>query len=239
MAGGGDPLILGHNILTFSAEQSEDKAASKVKVKGQRTKKDIHGEKALRKTHKTVANGNVKDLVPHTVQHYGDADEKTLERRARFEMNKRNSESKKITIEVFHVQTPSGMPWDIGNCHYVEVPPEGIFDMFECTQLTYHVNAEKELKTTLILSPPPSGGAEGASGGFGLSMLNMGIGMARRSQAGVTLADNSYPDSWGPPALSELPTLSLVEEAAKGLNQIVKLDEPPPLKLPPWFGEVT
>ena len=74
-------------------------------------------------------------------------------------MNKRNSESKKITIEVFHVQSPSGQPWDIGNTHYVEVPPEGIFDMFECTELTYHVNAEKELKTTLMLSPPPSSGA--------------------------------------------------------------------------------
>ena len=69
-------------------------------------------------------------------------------------MKKRSSESKKITIEVFHVQSPSGAPWDIGNVHYVEVPPEGIFDMFECTQLTYHVNAEKELKTTLTLSPP-------------------------------------------------------------------------------------
>ncbi|MBO4228454.1 phage baseplate assembly protein, partial [Bradyrhizobium neotropicale] len=163
--GGGDALILGQNILTFSAEQSEDEAKSKIKVKGQRSEKKKWGEEALLKTFKEVQDSWVKDFVPQTVQHYGDADDKTLERRARFEANKRNTESKKITLEVFHVQTPSGQPWDIGNTHYVEVPPEGIFDVFECTELTYTVDAEKTLKTTLVLSPPPSGGAGGGGGG--------------------------------------------------------------------------
>ena len=106
----GDPLILGQNILTFSAEQSEDEAKSKVKVKGQRTKKNKWGKKALEKTFKEVQERSVKDFVPLTVQHYGDADDKTLERRARFEANKRASASKKVTIEVFHVQSPSGSP---------------------------------------------------------------------------------------------------------------------------------
>jgi prophage tail gpP-like protein len=236
MSGAGDPLILGQNILTFSAEQSEDKAKSKVKVKGQRSKKEIRGEKALRKTFKEVQNKLVKDFVPLIVQHYGDADDKTLERRARFEMNKRNSESKKITIEVFHVQTPSGRPWDIGDCHYVEVPPEGIFDMFECTELTYHVNADKELKTTLILSPPPSGGA---GGGFGLSVLNMAIGAARRSQAGVALSSASYPDPWVPALMSDLPLMSLTEAAAVAVTTAEDDTQPqtPPLTLPSWFGE--
>jgi prophage tail gpP-like protein len=237
--GSGDPLILGDNILTFSAEQSEDKAKSKIKVKGQRIKKEIWGKKALEKTYKTTENKSVRNKALLTVQHYGDADDKTLERRARFEMNKRNSESKKITIEVFHVQTPSGKPWDIGDCHYVEVPPEGIYDMFECTELTYHVNAEKELKTTLILSPPPSGGTGGASGGFGLSGLNMSMGAARRSQAGITLSEANYPDPWTPPMLGELPLMSLVEEAAKALTepQPQQQAQTPPLTLPPWFGE--
>jgi prophage tail gpP-like protein len=239
--GSGDALILGQNILTFSAEQSEDKAKSKIKVKGQRIKKEIWGKKSLEKTYKTVTNQKVKDKCILCVQHYGDADDKTLERRARFEMNKRNSDSQKITIEVFHVQTPSGKPWDIGDTHYVEVPPEGIFDMFECTELTYHVNAEKELKTTLVLSPPPSGGTGGASGGFGLSGLNMSIGSARRSQAGVTLSDASYPDPWTPPMLGELPLMSLVEEAAKTAlepqPQLQQQAQTPPLTLPPWFGE--
>ena len=248
-SGGGEPLILGQNILTFSAEQSEDKAKSEVKVKGQRTKKTIRGKKSLEKTHKTIKNQKVKSKNLLTIPHYGDATDKELERRARFEMNKRNSASQKITIEVFHVQSSSGSPWDIGNCHYVEVPPEGIFDMFECTDLTYHVNAEKELKTTLTLSPPPSGGAGGAggasgAGGFGLSMLNMGIGMARRSQASIPIIDGQYPDAWSPPMLSELPLMSLVELAAKPLTEAEKAEQDkmrqsPPLTLPPWFGETS
>jgi prophage tail gpP-like protein len=164
---GGDPLILGRNILTFNAEQSEDQSKSEIKVKGQRTKKDMWGEKALKKTFKEVKDKGAKGFVPLTVQHYGDGDDKTLERRGRFEANKRATESKKITIEVFHVQTPSGQPWDIGNTHYVEVPPEGIFETFECTELTYTVNADKDLKTKLTLSPPPSGGSGGSGGGSG------------------------------------------------------------------------
>jgi prophage tail gpP-like protein len=237
-SGGGDPLILGENILTFSAEQSEDEAKKKIKVKGQRIKKDKWGEEAVLKTFKEIEDNSVKDLVTQTVQHYGDADDKTLERRGRFEANKRASESKKITIEVFHVQTPSGRPWDIGDTHYVEVPPEGIFDMFECTELTYHVDHEKTIKTTLTLSPPPSGGVGGSGGGFGLSSLNMGLGSARRSQAGVSFAADSYPDPWLPPMLTELPLMTLVEAAAKAATEEPEpAPKPPPLTLPPWFGE--
>jgi prophage tail gpP-like protein len=239
-SGSGDPLILGENILTFSAEQSEDKAKSKVKVKGQRTKKDIFGKKAVKDTHTTVSNKKVKSKSHETVQMYGDATKKALERRARFEMNKRNSASQKITIEVFHVQTPSGKPWDIGDTHYVQVPPEGIFDVFECVELTYHCDHEKTLKTKLVLSPPPSGGADGASGaggGFGLSNLNMNQGAAARSQAGITLSEGTYPDPWTPPMLSEMPLMTLVEEAARGVTQIVEPEKSPPLQLPFWFGE--
>ena len=240
---GGEALILGQNILTFSAEQSEDKAKSEVKVKGQRTKKDIRGKKALEKTFKTVKNGKVKSKNLLTIPHYGDATDKELERRARFEMNKRNSASQKITIEVFHVMSQGG-PWDIGNIHYVEVKPEGIFDQFECTELTYHVNAEKELKTTLTLSPPPSGGTGGSGGGFGLDLINMGIGMARRSQSGISIVEGQYPDPWGPPMLSEMPYQTLVEAAAKPLTdeekaEQQKMRETPPLTLPLWFGETS
>ncbi len=241
-SGGGDPLILGINILTFSAEQSEDEAKSKVKVKGQRSKKDKWGEEAVLKTFKEVSDSWVKDFAPHIVQHNGDADDKTLERRARFEMNKRAAKSKKITIEVFHVQSQSGAPWDVGNTHYVEVPPEGIFDVFECTELEYSVDADKTLKTKLTLSPPPSGGAGGGGGGFGLSSLNMNVGQARRSQSGITSIAGQFPAPWSPPMLVELPLMTLVEAAAQELTkprEPEELKKPPPLVLPPWFGETT
>jgi len=244
--GGGDALILGYNILRFSAEQSDDKAKSKVKAKGQRTEKKKWGEEALLKTYKEVKDAWVKDFVPHTVQHNGDATDMELERRARFEMNKRSSESKKITIEVFHVQSPSGAPWDIGNVHYVEVPPEGIFDMFECIDLTYHVDAHKELKTTLILSPPPSSGGGGSSPGgsgvgYGLDKIDFNTGRARRLQAGIELKPDEYPQPWCPPMLSELPQMTLEDAIAKGITEDYEKDDKnerdAPLTLPPWFED--
>ena len=234
--GGGDPLILGVNILTFSAEQSEEEQKSKVKVKGQRSKKKKWGEEAVLKTFKEMQNKSMKSFVPHIVQHNGDADDKTLERRARFEMNARAAKGKKIEIEVFHVQSQGG-PWDIGNMHYVEVPPEGIFDMFECTQLTYHVDSEKNLKTSLTLSPPPSaGGGEG----FGLGSINFNTGSARRSQSGISNVAGQFPDPWTSPDLSIMPLMSMAES----LVQMTK-DEPenspaqPPAVLPEWFGRET
>jgi prophage tail gpP-like protein len=234
---GGDPLILGMNILTFSAEQSEAEQKSEVKVKGQRSKKDKWGEEATLKTFKKMASKGVRKFAPHIVQHNGDADEKTLERRARFEMNARASKGKKITIEVFHVVAQqSGQPWDIGNMHYVEVPPEGIFDMFECTELTYNVNAEKELKTTLTLSPPPSaGGGEG----FGLGSINFSTGSPRRSQASISIVTGQFPQPWTSPDLSVLPFMSAAESLIQLAKNEPEAPRPPPLTLPPWFGEDT
>ena len=237
--GSGDPLILGVNILEFSAEQSEDQSKSKVKVKGQRSKKDKWGEDAVLKTYKEMENKQMKSFVPFIIQHNGDGDDKTLERRARFEMNARAAKSKKIEIEVFHVMSQGG-PWDIGNMHYVEVPPEGIFDMFECTELTYNVDAKDKLTTSLTLSPPPSGGEEGASGGFGLSGINFNTGGARQSQSGISMIAGQFPDPWTPPDLSITPFMS----AAESLEQMAKADaanneqpKSPPLTLPQWFGE--
>jgi prophage tail gpP-like protein len=235
--GSGDPIILGYNILQFSAEQSEDKAKSKVKAKGQRSEKKQWGEKAVLKRFKEVKNSQIKDNVPLTVQHYGDGTDEELERRARFEMNTRNSMSKKITVDVFHVQSPSGAPWDIGQTHYVEVPPEGISEMFECTELTYHVK-DKEIKTSLTLNPPPSGGAGGASGGFGLAGLSgmMQQASSRRSSLGLSYVENEYPAPWSPPELVELPLITLAEEQAQPKkDETAPAQPPPPAVLPPWF----
>lgn len=233
--GGGDPLILGRNILEFSAEQSEENDKSEVKVKGQRSKKDKWGEEAVLKTHKTTKNKRMKSHVPHTIQHNGDADDKTLERRGRFEMNARAAKSKKIQIEVFHVMSNGG-PWDIGNLHYVEVPPEGIFDMFECTDLTYTVNADKTIKTSLTLSPPPSaGGGEG----FGLANIKFNTGEARMAQSGISLIAGQFPEPWLPPDLSILPFMSATESLEQMAKNEPPQPKPPPLTLPYWFGEVS
>lgn len=236
----GEPIVLGVNVLSFSAEQSEDKSKSKIKVKGQRTQKDVWGKDAVEETIKDVEDQWVGNNSPVTVQHYGDATPESLERRARFEANKRSSASKQVSIDVFHVQTPSGTPWDVGQLHYVEIPPEGIFDVFECTAITYTVSAE-ELKTSLTLSPPPSMGFGMPSGGgivsLGQTLLGQlgqyaGIGRSRRAAAGVTFAAGSYPQPWSGPNLLLLPLQLIGAALPAGPLANLQVKAEPALTLP-------
>lgn len=244
--GSGEPLILGQNILSFSAEQSEDHAKSEITVKGQRTPKDMWGEKAvLNNTVKIIQDKWIQSYRPITVQHYGDATQENLERRARFEANRRSAMSKTVTIEVFHVQS-AGAPWDVGQLHYVEVPPEGIFDVLECTAIQYTVTNNDTLKTTLTLSPPPAAGASGATGLAAYANVATDINIqaaARRSAAGVTLAPGAYPYPWTGPSLATLAVslaTSIVEalRGLTGLDRVAKDDDSdtPPLTLPSTFN---
>lgn len=189
-AGSGDDLILGENILEFSAEQSEDKANNKITVKGQRTGHKHHGRDAIdRKI--TITDSSVEGYSPLVVQLLGDASDVRLKKRAKLEADKRTQESKEITIDVFHVQTPSGAPWDLNKTHYVEIPPEGIFDEFVVTELKYEVNANDTIKTTLTLSPPAS--KDGAKKKSDATAK----GAARKAaNAPANSASPSYPDSW-------------------------------------------
>jgi prophage tail gpP-like protein len=244
--GTGDALILGQNILSFNATQSEDAAQSEITVKGQRIPKDKWGEEAvLNKTVKVIKDAWLQSYSPITVQHYGDGTEENLERRARFEANKQSARSKQITVEVFHVMA-QGAPWDLGQLHYVEVPPEGIFDTFECTGISYRVTNDKELATTLTLSPPPNGNSGGATGldAFDVPENKSLEGAARQGALGVTLAPGSYPFPWSGPSLSVqvapaseliLATLAgvtgLEAVAAEGIPNV------PPLSLPAEFDE--
>lgn len=242
--GTGDPLILGQNILEFSASQDEAGAQSEVIVKGQRTEKDKWGKEAvLDQTTLILQDGWVQNFSPIVVQHYGNATPQALERRARFEMNKRSSRSKSITIDVFHVQA-NGAPWDVGTMHYVEVPPEGIFDNFECTGLTYTVSNDNTLKTTLTLSPPPTGsGSASGLDAFDTALPSL-AGQAQKGALGVTFAAGGYPAPWSGPVLT-----TLLEPAARGilaalagaggLEEAARNGAPntPPMQLPAEFEE--
>lgn len=244
--GVGDNLILGQNILSFSAEQSEDQAQSEITVKGQRTPKNMWGEDAvLNQTVKIVQDDWVPSFAPVIVQHYGDATEEALERRARFEANKRSSRSKQVTIEVFHVQPQSGAPWDVGQMHYVEIPPEGIFDMFECTAVNYTVENDRTLKTTLTLSPPPTGQASVTGlAAFENMPDDLLIGAAsRRAALGVTFAPGTYPSPWSGPSLVGRLVNAVADiigalTGSTGLERAARDDEPttPPLHLPASFN---
>lgn len=251
----GENLVLGQNVLSFSAEQSEEPAKSKVKVKGQRTDKKIRGEKAVLNVEKEIKDDWVEGEIPYVVQHYGDATSEALERRANFETNKRSSESKTLTIDVFHVQSSNGAPWDIGTLHYCEIPPEGIFDVFEVTELVYKVQNDKKISTTLTLSPPPAntaGSSAGAGAGLtqsGLSGLGaivdtVGSGIhalasARRQALGVTFAPGQYPAPWSGPAVRVIPVPTPAEMASAGiglLSGLAEIVDTPVATLPEGFG---
>jgi prophage tail gpP-like protein len=229
----GDPIILGENILEFDVQQSEDQSNSEIKVKGQRTKKDIRGKDAVNRE-KKIKDNWVKDYSPLIIQAYADATDEHLDRRSRFEANNRASESKQCKAKVWHVQSRSGQPWEIGTLHYVEVPPEGIFDVMEVIELTYTVDADKNLNTSLTLAPPP-GAASG--GGGGLSALAaplaqmLSIGASRRAQLGIEFRDGQYPDPWTGPDFEDV-ALS-VDTAPTVIGAIEEILEIlPPLTLP-------
>ncbi len=240
----GEALVLGTNISTFSAEQSEDQAKSKVKVKGQRIDNKSWGETAVLNTEKEIEDKWVGSQIPYTIQHYGDGTPEALERRANFETNVRSSQSKKLTIEVFHVQTTSGDPWDIGTLHYVEVPPEGIFDVFECVALTYNVKNDETISTTLTLSPPPTASPSSSAGGGLASSLGSAlseatnIGNSRRSAAGITFTPGQYPAPWSSPDVSFIAIPSpdqIVSSIPALLGTIFNADKTPALRLPDGF----
>lgn len=240
----GDPLILGDNVMVFSSEQTEEYQRTEIKVKGQRTPKEIRGKKAVIDLEKIITDSSSTNKIPVTIQHYGDATPEALERRANFEANKRVSASKKITIEVFNVMS-DGEPWDVGNVHYVEIPPEGIFDVFECTSLTYNVTANDTIKTVLTLSPLPSGGISGGAMGTGFSLPGLddlvAFGKSRRTQMGITLEAGAYPGVWTGADLSETAANKSLFAIGALVSVFDKIAKPnrnkPPKKLPPSFTE--
>ena len=150
------------------------------------------------------------------------------------------AESKSVNIEVFGVQA-NGEPWDVGNIHYVEIPPEGIFDPMECTSLSYVVDASSTLKTTLTLSPLPSGGVSGGSSGAGFDMPGLDdIISAGASRRGLALSSVEYPVSWGGPMLSISNPLTSAFTLINQLDRLKGLAKDgkakPPKRLPATFG---
>ncbi|UPT53295.1 baseplate hub protein [Synechococcus phage Ssp-JY38] len=239
----GEPIVLGTNILQFSTEQAEDRSKSRILVKGQRIEAEIWGEDALLETVVEVKDAWVDAEIPIIVQHYGNATPEALERRATYEANKRSAASKKVTLDVFHVQS-TGEPWDIGQVHYIEIPPAGVFDVMECTELTYTVQNDKTLKTSMTFSPLPTGQVSGGAGGPTsnlpeLTADNVSIGNSRRAAKGVTFAPGQFPAPWSGPQLSVIPGARLLATIATGVgalfDSVARQVQRPPRELPPSY----
>ena len=201
----GDNIILGQNILTVIAEQSESRANSEIRVKGHRNERGIWGRDAIIDAEIRVQDDWVSRHSPLTLQHYGDASPEALRRRAKWEADKRASESKNIRVEVFDLVDRNGVPWDIGQLHYVEIPPEGIFTDMECIELTYRGDIRGTLNNELTLAPQPS--KEGKQAGQNALLNNApsnqnNQGAAQAARAGVRFTNGQYPAQWVPAALT-------------------------------------
>lgn len=219
----GVDLILGRNVLSFSSSQSEEHERSRIVVKGQRISKTLWGEAAVLNVVQSAKKAGQDKDVPFIIQHYGDGNKEALERRLKFEADKRNAQSLRVTIDVFHLQSQSGEPWDLGTTHYVEIPPEGIFNVLEVVELDYTIDAQGTLMTTLTLAPPPS-----RKDGTPVSEKSA-IGKQRRAQLGV----KEMADVWEPADLQFSDVfaeqVTLPETDFLGGIQVNN----PPLKLPP------
>lgn len=205
----GEPMILGQNILDFDAEQSESKANSTIVVKGQRSDPNIHGKDAVQRV-KILKDNWVPSDIPLTIQFYGDATDEALERRGKLEADQRAQQAKNIRTTMFGVLQQSGQPFDVGNLHYVEIPPEGVFEVLECIEVEYTVDASGTYQTVCTMAPPPSSGVSGgASKTSSLTQESLpgysdaqALGAARRAQFNISLEPGSYPLSWGPASLA-------------------------------------
>lgn len=233
----GEPIILGQNILSFRTEQSGDQERTEVLVKGQRNDNDVWGADAVLKTMARIRDGSGIGFSPITVQLFGNATDDLIDRRARYEMNKRTSEGKQISVEVFHVQQRSGEPWEIGSIHYVEIPPAGVFGQFEVIGLEHKASGD-ELTTTVKLAPPPT---EDAPASAGMSPLDSLPELPDDGVAGIAARISKYGaselvTSWAKPTLSGVDAIfKLLDVGNQLLMDVSDKSNLPRLTLPPGF----
>lgn len=219
----GPDLILGQNILTFSATQSESLAKSSIRVRGQRTENTAWGEDAVLPPVIEVVGDDLlaNTLRPICVQHYGNATPEALERRALYEANDRTQNSKRVSIDVFGVSTSTGRPWDIGLRHRVVIPPEGIDTALECTGLRFTCTPN-DLKTTLTLAPIPVAAKAGQQSG---ALDNLPEEEIDRISSGAAIRYlGQYPAPWsvGQWVVNKVPLVStLLDQISSAVNRIL------------------
>lgn len=235
----GESLVLGTNIQAFDCDQAEDQTRSVIKVKGQRTEAGTWGEEAVLPTITDVRDSWADAFLPITVQMYGNGTEQLLTKRAQFEANKRSAKAKRVEVEVYHLQQTTGQPWDLGDIHYVEIPPAGVFDLMEVTELRYEVDATKTLKTVLTLSPAPVKlSDQTVLGGFLADVEEVNdlaaVAANRKAQFGVSGAGLL---SWGGPVLSFItnPLAAITGAVTEFLGGVDSQSAKPPLQLPPGY----
>lgn len=231
--GSGEPLILGLNILSFDATQSDGQGNSEITIKGQRSGLKYHGKEAVMNKIK-IKNPSVSDYSPAIHQLNADASTDRLKKRAKYENDRATQESKKITVDVFSVQSTNGQPWDLNVTHYVEIPPEGIYNEFVVDSLTYFCEAKGTLKTELKLVPV----AQSDSGTGSASTSDAtAYGQSQAAAAGLIYKQGQFPSPWIIPAIESVLTMGGAPSPAPAAPPSISITLPAIVtkKLPPGF----
>jgi len=155
----GAPIILGLNILEFHTEQGSDNSNDTVLIKGHVNKKGVRGKAAITEPRNTQYRSQDNNATgrnkPLTLQRYFENDAAGLERRARWELERRAAESNRVNVKVFDVIDQNGAPWALGKIYPLTVPTESIDGDYECIRINYSVSADAVAETTLTLAPRP------------------------------------------------------------------------------------
>lgn len=187
----GCDLIVGVNVMKYSASQSDEKKRGKIKVKGTRV---LTKETNRKGTITPDGSAKMKTKIESewVVWAMGDQTPESLKKRAKFESNRRDAASKEVEITTFGWLAPNGQPYRVNGKHYTEVPSESVYDMLRIKDISGSAKkTEVEVEVTLA----PIKGLSNTLGG-GQSALGKARAAIRRNQVGAKLKEGEYPSPW-------------------------------------------
>ena len=151
---GGEPLVLGKNILSFDADLRGDLEKRQIRVTGQRTEPNVWGTQAIIPPVLNLRDETIPEDGELTVQMYGTATPDALVRAGSYDYNRRLAAGREINIELFGQLQSTGEPWDLGLKHQVEIIPAAVSGLFEAQSITYTLDHDATWRTNLSLHPP-------------------------------------------------------------------------------------
>lgn len=153
-SGFGADLVLGSNIMQMDVSDNMDAERQVVSAVGQRTVPELWGKSAILNNIISAADSTVNGNTVAVVQLYGDATAEALDRRVKYEMARRASAGRRVSVTVFGVTQPDGSPWQVGARHMLHAPQAGVSGLFEAESVTVSASAKGNYQTTIELVPP-------------------------------------------------------------------------------------
>jgi prophage tail gpP-like protein len=186
----GCDLIVGQNVMDFSAEQSSEKKRGKIKATGTLTlSKDTNRKATL--TPQGIQKMKSKIEGDWVVWADGDQSAKALKKRAKYESNRRDAAGKEVSFTLFGINAPDGKPWRVNAQHYCEVPSESVFDTLRLKSISGSAT-KTEIKVEVTLAPI-NGLSNSNAGAAAPTAVRAAV---KRQQKGAPLKKDQYPAPW-------------------------------------------